>query len=133
MDELLACVAIRASGNARETREPVQANQGKLGAFGIVLVTLPYLGNETCPGSRNPEFAEKLFEIDLAFADLQTLARGAAGVGNMQMCGQRDDGVQESIEGFPHLVAGKPGMGDVQTHSRIEPLAKIDDVIRQYE
>ena len=74
------------------------------GAFPVVLVALPDFGDEACLGGELLHQGKQLHPVDFTIVDLQAFAINAFGIGQMQVCRERKDRLEEATEGGVEVV-----------------------------
>src|SRR5437588_9112816 len=110
-----------------------QAIQGAPESFAAVLVTLPDFRNERCRCRRGIQSPAQCGEIDLALADLQAFSIQARGIGDVEVCRYRSDGLDKLVEGPLVMIASQLGMRNVQAHTEAVPVAEFAYLPRAHE
>lgn len=67
-------------------------------AFALVVMTLPYLGDEGSLWASTVKILRQRDEVDVAVSDLQALPILTEGIGNMQVGRERPDLIDEGLE-----------------------------------
>jgi len=90
-------------------------------------VALPDFGDEACLGGELLHQGKQLHPVDLTIVDLQAFAINAFGIGQMQVCRERKDRLEEAAEGGVEVRAGELGMGRIQADAHAGFLAEFLD------
>ena len=79
------------------------------------------------------DLLKQLNPIDLTLLDLQPFTINIPRIGQMQMCRERQDLIQELAEGNVQMIAGQLGVGHIEADPHALLFAELSDEVRVHK